>query len=1113
MEKSAQRITDYYRIIQGRSNLQNYDFTSASTYETVPVEEVDKGKLSEDLTAKLRKLHEKQNPSFLKKKEDAPIDVVLSLASVRKQGQSRIIGLLLMPAQLAHDGTFSADFSSAEPWIPAQRLSSAGVSDVEVMVGTMHDFWSHRLKHGAQEAPKVETWHDALKFARSLFTAVAGSSFTARAEEAGYEAIFDEVFIEPDTIINANGAILDTYRYLSEQKPDTPLLDQLMSFTPVEQISEDGIDHDLELLTRTATMSQGSMSKKFPLTPSQRRAVHAYLLDSPDDTSQKITAVSGPPGTGKTTLLQSVVATTIVRHALESKPAPLIVGTSTNNQAVTNIIDSFGKVAEDNSGPLDIRWLPQADAPSTSLAGLAAYCPSNAKVQEAKDKGYLVERPNKSGVYTEYSDENYTELAAKFYQEKFQNFIEGVPILGSTTIEEAPTKLRALLTSIDQERVKLIQAYSTPTLSQPANKILKLEARISELDHAVEQEQRLRSKWQELQEKNPAGSVGSDTLAITLNYTSEDLIPAQTTLVEMVDGYTTRMESYYRELSECYAEVARQTSQRNEALRNLAGVDSTLETLQVLGALTAEDANEIKESASLLELDKALDTTVRYTEFWLAVHIYEAQWLLDVLNETIIDGNKRFLTDATTMETYWSQVTGLTPMFVMTTYQLPKYFKLFTKDGSQKYDMGRIDLLIVDEAGQVDTSVGASAFAFPKRAIVVGDVQQLAPVWSIDPTSDQELAKAAGIPQEEWESMTRKGLTASDHSSIMAAASHAGRWSNGHEHEPSLFLSEHFRCHTDIIEYCNELLYKGRLEPQLDNKKYKLKEVVKNPFMFVLFPESRDTKRGSSRINSVEAQAITKWIIENFDYFADIYEPGWRDTPDRLPSEIIGVVTPFAAQTKEITKYLYKAGGEKLAKSITVGTAHRLQGAERPIILFSSVYGDESQSASFVDATLELMNVAVSRAKDLFIVFGGKTRWEDTGPVFSLVKKRAKEPSTANFTTRALTLPEPQETTQSRTREAAEETADMTISQMLTQWREAGKLPEETKLNPREMNQKLKNAGLINQTDGSWCPTDAGASIGVFSYEGGSKDRRFVNVKYSHAAQTEILRRYLAGEL
>ena len=50
---------------------------------------------------------------------------------------------------------------------------------------------------------------------------------------------------------------------------------------------------------------------------------------------------------------------------------------------------------------------------------------------------------------------------------------------------------------------------------------------------------------------------------------------------------------------------------------------------------------------------------------------------------------------------------------------------------------------------------------------------------------------------------------------------------------------------------------------------------------------------------------------------------------------------------------------------------HSLQGDERLVVLFSSVYGENNKdSGKFYDAGPNMLNVAVSRAKDAFIVFG-----------------------------------------------------------------------------------------------------------------------------------------------
>jgi len=81
----------------------------------------------------------------------------------------------------------------------------------------------------------------------------------------------------------------------------------------------------------------GQMGGKFPLSPSQRQAVGHYVGLADDC----VLAVNGPPGTGKTTLIQTMVANSVVESALRGQEPAIIVATSANNQAITNIIASF----------------------------------------------------------------------------------------------------------------------------------------------------------------------------------------------------------------------------------------------------------------------------------------------------------------------------------------------------------------------------------------------------------------------------------------------------------------------------------------------------------------------------------------------------------------------------------------------------------------------------------------------------------------------------------------------------------------------------------------------------------------------------------------------------
>ncbi|EGM9639779.1 helicase, partial [Escherichia coli] len=118
-----------------------------------------------------------------------------------------------------------------------------------------------------------------------------------------------------------------------------------------------------------------------------------------------ILAVNGPPGTGKTTLVLSIIATQWARAALEKSEPPVIIATSTNNQAVTNIIEAFGKDFSQGSGAMAGRWLPE-------LKSFGAYFPSSSRKAEAAKK-YQTE-----DFFNQVESKEYVEDALLFYLEK-----------------------------------------------------------------------------------------------------------------------------------------------------------------------------------------------------------------------------------------------------------------------------------------------------------------------------------------------------------------------------------------------------------------------------------------------------------------------------------------------------------------------------------------------------------------------------------------------------------------------------------------------------------------------------------------------------------------------
>jgi hypothetical protein len=355
-------------------------------------------------------------------------------------------------------------------------------------------------------------------------------------------------------------------------------------------------------------------------------------------------------------------------------------------------------------------------------------------------------------------------------------------------------------------------------------------------------------------------------------------------------------------------------------------------------------------SLSLNSLNDLFDTNIRFYEFWLSVHYFECRWLS---GEYKVEDDELFKSTYPVMTQKYKRLCMLTPCLVMTFFMLPDNFSRY-KD---KYLYNFIDLLIVDEAGQVSPEIGMASFLLAKMALVVGDVYQIEPVWGVPRELDMALAIDCGVvPEGDFSLLEKNGLNTSE-SSLMKVADKACAYSKFGK--KGLFLTEHRRCYDELISYCNELVYDGKLEPKRGSSAID----ANYPFPgqptldHIQVSTTKSDRKKTSRYNLLEAQRIRTWLMENFENIRAAY-------PNDLPNALIGVITPFKEQANVIRREL-----RDLWPDVMVGTVHTFQGGERKIILFSTVYGSEDGCA-FLDFKPNLMNVAMSRAKDRFLVFG-----------------------------------------------------------------------------------------------------------------------------------------------
>ncbi len=251
---------------------------------------------------------------------------------------------------------------------------------------------------------------------------------------------------------------------------------------------------------------------------------------------------------------------------------------------------------------------------------------------------------------------------------------------------------------------------------------------------------------------------------------------------------------------------------------------------------------------------------------------------------------------------------------------------------------GLFDLVIFDEASQMETPDAIGAIVRGRQTIIVGDPKQLPPTTFF----------TAGVNSSDTEEESQ------DADSILEDALAIGM--------PSLYLTRHYRSrHESLIAFSNYMFYDGRLLtfPSVNDSERKVSHIDPNGVY----------DYGKTRTNQIEAKAVVDYVVGRLE---------------KAP-ESIGIVTFSKAQSNLIDDLLTtalsrnKAAAANLERSgepLFVKNLESVQGDERDIIIFSVGYGpdkDGKVSLNFGPLNQQggerRLNVAVTRAKSEMVVF------------------------------------------------------------------------------------------------------------------------------------------------
>ena len=814
-------------------------------------------------------------------------------------------------------------------------------------------------------------WDEYWDYINDVFSEVSFSKLSDYKAE-GYTTQYQVTYFSTSSKIATAKSILFLYTSLLNETEELPLLSKIITPYNRERISA---VTDQGFLNYNH-LHLGQMSNEFPLSISQRKTLLSYLTAE----ENAVTAVNGPPGTGKTTLLQSIVATEVVKAALKGEEAPVILACSSNNQAVTNIIDSFIN-AKSSMDDLSGRWIPDFN-------GYATYLPSNSKSPKSLKninflKGNLF---GHEGTLCDLENEDYLYDAEDHFYNKFRDYFG----YEASSIENACDELQQKI--IDIEDI-LLEGGQTATdyinsINAINNFLLREEDHIQKNTFEIVKLQQWRSIFTKIKELSDEDEVRA-TIAQYFKTNDTPFNEKDTDCIFKIEPkILADSKSITAYIKQCI-NIFNISLQANLKLKNWKTKN------EIKGyPFVSEEKMWTFEYQKMKENDKStrffydeIDVSLRHKAFLLATHYWEARWL-HATNDAIENDTEKG-TGEWAISNKWRRRAMLTPCFVATFYMAPTHFLYSQYQGENQegnpifeylplYNF--LDLLIIDEAGQVTPEVSIPVFSLAQKAIVVGDLQQIEPIWSIPPKIDQgNLVKdQITLESSQYEYLNDLGFLSSS-GNIMKMAKNACEFETnlGAKKENGLVLLEHRRCNDEIIGFCNELAYNGILKPM----KGKAKEDQIFPSMIAYHIEGVSEQKFNSRRNLNEVKAILNWLNENKENIQNAYNV------DAVES-VLGIITPFASQKGELSKMLSDSGFK--VNKMKLGTVHALQGAEREIVLFSSVYSNEDEGVLFFDRDNKpnMLNVAVSRAKDSFILFGDTRIFDATKNTPSGVLKK-----------------------------------------------------------------------------------------------------------------------------
>jgi hypothetical protein len=272
--------------------------------------------------------------------------------------------------------------------------------------------------------------------------------------------------------------------------------------------------------------------------------------------------------------------------------------------------------------------------------------------------------------------------------------------------------------------------------------------------------------------------------------------------------------------------------------------------------------------------------------------------------------------------------------------------------------------LLIDEAGQALPQAAVGAIMRTRRAVAVGDPIQIEPVVVLPEALTEAICRNFAVDPDLFNAPASSVQTLSDAATPFTAefATEQGSRTVG------VPLLVHRRCSEPMFGIANAVAY-GRL---MVNAKEPRRSAIRDLL-------------GPSRWIDVQGSAEEKWCPQEGAIVVEILR---QIAKADIGNPDIYIITPFVIVQDNLRKLIRQSGVVNIWTDKSwewsnerVGTIHTVQGREAEAVIFvlGAPAAQQTGARNWAGGRPNLLNVAVTRAKEALYVVGNRTLWRNAG--------------------------------------------------------------------------------------------------------------------------------------